>query len=408
GRRAFAELVRPALRRAEEGFALSPHMHRALRWREPWLRSSPLAAAFAPLGRLASRGEPVTRPALARRLKQLAAEGPASFYADGASLVDAARAAGSLVAPSDLASYRVEEREPWTLDWEGHQVIAPPPPSSGALTLHQTLLMHDAASLKALRESSEGAYLHVLAEGFRASAMDRHRHLGDPSLVTVDREALLDPDRLRARRARISADRTRALASWSSRESGTSNVIVQDAEGDVVIVTTSLNDLFGARVTSDDGVVLNDHLTTFATARDERRLGPSKNRAQPGARPVTSMSPTLVVVDGEPVLATCASGGEQMATAVSQAVLGRLVFGKDAKTLVSEPRVHAPSAGGLRLDAWAPEALRRDLEGRGEVVDSSRPLYGALLVVTWPTSRDRRGAVDVSTDPRKGGEGHAR
>jgi gamma-glutamyltranspeptidase/glutathione hydrolase len=260
--------------------------------------------------------------------------------------------------------------------------------------------MHDQAALKKL-SYGEGAYLHVLAETFRGAHADRIRTLGDPDFVKMDVTSLVARDRMAARRKTIVLDRTHRPEAFSLSEGGTSNVIVVDAAGNVAIVTSSLNGLFGAQVHAEGGVVLNDHLASFAEERDWRRFGGNRtvNAARGGARPVTSMSPTLVLRDGKPVLALAASGGPQMATAVAQGVLGRLAFGLSPERIVGDVRIDAPPGGGLRIDPRAPEALVTDLRRRGEIVDASRPIYGGLEVVAWSAD----GSLEAAFDPRKGG-----
>ena len=241
----------------------------------------------------------------------------------------------------------------------------------------------------------------MLAETFRGAHADRIRALGDPDFVKMDVPAIVSPAKMANRRKRIALDATRRIETFELSEGGTTNVIAVDADGNVAVITSSLNGLFGARVHVDGGVILNDHLASFAHPRDWRRFGGNHRANAPrgGARPVTSMSPTLVLRDGEPVLALAASGGPQMATAVAQGVVGRLAFGLDPRRLTSDVRIDAPATGGLRIDPRADDALVADLRARGEVVDHARPLYGGLEVIAWSAERE----LEAAFVPRKGG-----
>lgn len=407
GRRPWGEVLRPAIDLADGGFTLSPHMHRALRWREPWLRANAsMRAAFVPLGKLSSRGDRVTRPAMAKTLRSLVSGAEESFY-EGAladTIVDAAAGEGSRLSVGDLERYRPLEREPLRTRWGAHEILAAPPPSAGGVLLLETLHMHDQRALEELGYG-QGAYLHVLAETFRGAHADRIRALGDPDFIRMDVDALVSPARMAARREGIALDATHRPEAFGFAEGGTTNVIVVDADGNVAVITSSLNSLFGARVEADD-VILNDHLASFAQARDARRFGGHRDANAPrgGARPVTSMSPTLVLRDGKPVLALAASGGSQMATAVAQGVVGHLAFGLDPQRLTSDVRIDAPAGGGLRIDPRAGDALISDLRARGEVVDASRPLYGGLEAVAWTPER----RLQAAFDPRKGGAAFVR
>lgn len=361
-----------------------------------------MKAVFAPLGTLRARGDVVQRPAMAKTLRALASEPEATFYRGPLAdrIVETATAKGSRLTSADLDRYRPIEREPLRTRWSGHEVMAAPPPSAGGLLLLETLHMHDRRSLEDLGYG-QGAYLHVLAETFRGAHSDRIRAVGDPDFVKMDVSAMVAPARMAARRRRIALDATHRPEAFELSEGGTTNVIVVDAQGNVAVITSSLNRLFGARVHVDGGVILNDHLASFAQERDRRRFGGSHRANTPrgGARPVTSMSPTLVLKDGKPVLALAASGGSQMATAVAQGVIGRIAFGLGPRRLTSDVRIDAPAGGGLRIDPRADDALVADLRARGEVVDDTRPLYGGLEAIAWTAER----RLEAAFDPRKGG-----
>ena len=397
------ELYRAAADLADGGFALSHHMHRALRWNEGWIRSS-MATVFAPSGELLSRGQVTSNPALAKTLRQIASEGADAFYRGGiaADLVNAARARGSRLSLGDMDRYAPQIREPLTTRWEGVDVYTMPPPSGGSITLAQTLLMHDAASLRRHGYGS-GAYLHLLAETFRGSISDRMRAIGDPAYIKMDMPLVLSRARLKDRRRRMSLDRTRTFRAYRLDDSGTSNIITVDATGNVAVITTSISGMFGAQVTTR-GFTLNNTLASFSMGRDERRFGAVRrpNAPKGGARPVSSMTPVIVVRDGRAVLALGASGGSRIPAAVTQGLLAKLVFGRSAAQCSGDVRIDTPPSGGLRIDPSAPEELVADLRKRGGVVDAEVPNYGALGIVIIDDDAGRR-QMDAAVDPRKGG-----
>jgi gamma-glutamyltranspeptidase/glutathione hydrolase len=277
-----------------------------------------------------------------------------------------------------------------------------PPPSAGGLLLFETLHTWSEADLAALGYGT-GAYDHMLAETFRGAVADRLRAVGDPAFVKVDVDALAAPARMKARRAGLSPDATTPAEHFPMPESGTSHLVTVDEEGNVVTLTSTVNDMFGARLVTSGGFPLNDELDDFTPDPLEARFGVrhGPNAPRGGARPASSMSPTLVVQNGKTVLALGGSGGARIATGVTQALLAMLVFGRTPAQAVGDPRIETPASGGLLLDPGADGALVKDLERRGEVVDV-KPNFSAVQIVSMG---ERGGArhLDAAADPRKYG-----
>jgi gamma-glutamyltranspeptidase/glutathione hydrolase len=404
GKLAWADLVRPAAELAEAGFPVSDHMHRALRWgaerlggQERW------RAVFAPKGALLRAGERARNPSLGATLRRIAADGAAAFYAGelGDDAVETARRMGGRLARIDLGAYRAVERPPLALRWEGHDVFVAPPPAAGGLVVLETLSMHGRAELAALPAQS-GAYLHLLAETFRGAVADQIRAVGDPAFLRMDAAALFAPERLRARRARIHLERTLPAAGFAPpRPGGTTHLSVVDAAGNVVSVSSSIGGLFGARLMTAGGYVLNDALSDFAQRRVDRRFGVTlhPNAPRGGARPVSQLAPAIVVAEGGALLALGASGGERIGGAVTQVLLGRLVHGLSPRAAVEAARIHTPVAGGLLLEPGMEDALVADLRSRGELVRTEAPDYGAVGLV----ETDGAGGLEAVADARKGG-----
>jgi gamma-glutamyltranspeptidase/glutathione hydrolase len=255
------------------------------------------------------------------------------------------------------------------------------------------------------------AYLHTVAEGIRGALADRARIAGDPDadpgvLAAYDRA--LDPRQLAARRARIEPNRTHALPEFRLREAGTSHVIVADREGNVVSLTTTVNDAFGARVVAGrTGITLNNQLDDFSAPADVKAfgvvgLGPNRPRGR--ARPVSSMTPSIVLEDGVPILALGGSGGGRIATGVTQAALARLVFGLDPGACVAAPRVHVDgSSPDLIVSAEVPEDVRLGLRARGETLREDPYPFSAVQMVAWERGPDGHARVLSAADPRKEG-----
>jgi gamma-glutamyltranspeptidase/glutathione hydrolase len=316
-------------------------------------------------------------------------------------LAAAAHASGSGLAVEDFAAYKVVERTPIIVHWEGNDVYTMPAPSAGGLMLAETLDMFTRDELRKLGAGS-GAYQHLVAEGMRGAVADRMAFVGDPELGSVDMGKLLAPDRLAARRRSITLDRTHPMPQFLLREHGTHHIVTADADGNVVSLTTTVNRPFGAWVTGPKtGVVLNDELDDFTSIGTTKTLGigATPNAPRAGARPTSSMTPTIVVRDGAPVLALGGSGGTTIASNVTLALLSRLVFDEAPALAVSEPRFAVPTEGStIALEASASPDLRPDLEHRGEVVSIQKPFPHAVQMIAI-----EGGKKLAASDPRKHG-----
>jgi gamma-glutamyltranspeptidase/glutathione hydrolase len=407
GKLAFAECVRGAADAAAQGFPVSAHMARVLRMNEAWVQKSPgYAGIFHPAGALLSVGATAKNPALAATLQRLAAEGKAAFY-DGsiaADIVETARAGGSRMGMDDLARYEVIERAPLKTEWEGNEIYTMPLPSAGGVLMLETLHMHAKADLVALGFGT-GAYQHMLAETFRGAVADRVRLLGDPAFVKVDVDALTSRERMKARRARISLTSTTLAEKFPVSEAGTSHLVAVDEEGNVVSVTSTVNNMFGAKLVTKGGFVLNDELNDFTFERVDKifgiRLGP--NRPRGGARPVSSMTPTIVFRGNTPILSLGGSGGTRIATGTTQVLLAHLAFGRRVGEAVADGRIETPPWGGLYVDTSTPADVLKDLEARGEVVNATMPNFSAVQAVSIEM-KDGARVIEAAADPRKGGE----
>ncbi len=409
GRRSWKEVVAPAVDLARQGYPVGPHLGSMLQYYRDKLPPDPgLRRVYYPGGRPAAVGTVVRHPELARTLERIAAEGPSAFYEGTVAqrMVAAAQGAGGTITLDDLKSYRPVERQPLRVRWEGYEIYTMPPPSAGGLMLAQTLAMYSRQELRRLGAGT-GPYQHLLAEAMRGAIADRMRYLGDPAVEPVEVERLLDAQRLKRRRASIALDRTHALPRFGLEESGTHHLVTADGGGNFVSLTTTVNRVFGAKLTAGDtGVVLNDELDDFT---DRSAVAPfgmkrSPNRARPGARPVSSMTPTIVVHGGRAVLALGGSGGTAIATNVTQVTLSRLVFGTAPQDAVAAPRFYVPSRHAtIWLEAGAVSELVEDLEGRGEIVGTTPFTRSAVQLVAV-----EQGFKVPAADPRKHGAAVAR
>jgi gamma-glutamyltranspeptidase/glutathione hydrolase len=242
----------------------------------------------------------------------------------------------------------------------------------------------------------------------RGAVADRARLLGDPDLdrgIDASVDAALLPAQIAARKARIEMGRAHTAPEFKTNEGGTSHLVVADAEGNIVSLTTTVNGPFGAGVVAGDtGVLLNDELDDFSRPDDVAPLGVTEggpNRPRPGARPVSSMTPTIVIENGEPIMALGGSGGTRIATGVTQVALCRLLFQADPVQCVSQPRVHVTKGQELSVEHDVPEDVRSGLVARGEQPKEELN-YSAVQLVAFERKAGVR-KVLAASDPRKQG-----
>jgi len=360
-------------------------------------------------GKPAVVGARLKNPKLAKTLRRIANEGARALYEGplAADLVAAARAKGGALDLVDLKAYQPKERVPLRVSWEGYELYGMPPPSAGGLMLAQVLGLLSSAELKKLGFGS-GAYQHILAEAMRGSLADRMRYLGDPDFTPVNIEALLAPARLAVRKRIMAYDRTHTPPRFGLEEHGTHHLVVADREGNVVSLSTTVNSGFGAKLSgAESGVILNDQLSDFTAKKDVLPFGldQSPNQPRAGARPVSSMTPVIVMRGGRPVLVLGGSGGTTIPQNVTQVLLARLVFDLGAQQAVKAPRFFVPTSGAtLRVDAGTAQALLDDLRWRGEIVEHKRSDTTGVQLIAFGAD----GRLDAAADPRKLGSGETR
>lgn len=404
GKLPWRTLVKKAADRAHQGYPVSQHLASMLSYAEGKLRGVPgFSALYFPGGKPALVGTRLTNPALGRTLDKIAQEGPAGFYEGpvAESLVKAAQAHGGSLSLQDLKAYAVLERAPLSVHYEGVDVFTMPPPSAGGLMVIEVLKLFPADYLKKLGKGTP-AYQHMVSEALRAAVSDRMRYIGDPAHQAIDLEALLSDARMEKRREMLSLERTHSLPRFGLEEHGTHALITADRYGNAISLTTTINRLFGAKIHAEDsGVVLNDELDDFTRQADILPFGmkESPNRPRPGARPTSSMTPTLVLKDGAFLLGLGGSGGTAIATNVTQVLLSTLVFETPPLDAVSAPRIYIPTKEKhLLVEKGTPKAHVEDLERRGEIV-GEMPFSGTAVQVLQSHAGTLRGAAD----PRKHG-----
>lgn len=359
GRLPWSGLALPAIRLAERGFPVSQRLAASIAEAEqldlfPEARDYFFDETGAPLG----EGEFLENLAFARTLRLFASEGAAPFYT-GAIARDIVAAVRTETNPGileleDLASYEVIRREPVCIDYRGRQVCGMGPPSSGALTVGQILGILENFDLPAMGDSVEAT--HLILEASKLAFADRALYMADADFVDMP-EGLLDKDYLAGRADLIDPDTAMTEAeagtpSWEDAQrrapdtprprAGTTHFVIKDRYNDMVSATTTIETGFGSRVMTN-GFLLNNELTDFSFEA-EADGDPIANRVEGGKRPRSSMSPTIVLEDGEPVLLIGSPGGSRIIPYVAGALVAILDWEMDPQAAIDRP--HAVNRNG--------------------------------------------------------------
>ncbi len=360
GRLPLAKVMAPAIRLATEGFQLTEE--------EAHFLADPHLADFPETRRLFTRngdryrsGETLRQPELARTLARIAAD-PSDFYRGqiAHTLVADLAKGGGLLSLDDLAHYEPKERAPLEGGYQGLTVVSAPPPSSGGVTLLETLNILSGYNLQRLGDRTP-ASMHLITEAYRRAYMDRNEYLGDPDFVTMPIAQMLDPKYSAAWRTSITNDEASPSATLK-RPAGflpappevptakvepgdTTHYSVIDAEGDAVAVTTTLNGAFGSYVTADGlGFLLNDEMDDFTSKVGSPNMfgliqGPA-NAIAPGRRPLSSMTPTIVLDEKKVRIVLGSPGGSRIISIVGNILLGAVDGGLNIQDAVDAPRFH--------------------------------------------------------------------
>lgn len=392
-----ALLMAPAIALADRGFTLDAEDARSLARPAADFRNDPASAAiFLDDGKPFAAGALFRQKDLARTLRRISSEGADGFYRGrtAQALVAASRAGGGILSLEDLARYEPRERPPLECDYRGYRIVSAPPPSSGGATVCEILGVLEGYPLKELGALSAKT-LHYEIEAMRRAFVDRNNALGDPDFVENPVARLLD--KAYAARLRDSIDPARAtpsaaLSSGAAPREGsnTTHYSIIDAEGNAVSVTYTLNESFGARVTAaGTGVLLNGEMDDFTVKRGTANLfglvQGEQNAIAPGKRPLSSMSPTIVLrADGKPLMLLGSPGGSRIISAVVQVLVNVIDHGMDIDEAVQAPRIHQqwlPEETLLEKGA-IPAGAREALEAMGHRFQERGPLtqVEAILV----------------------------
>jgi len=412
GKRKLADLILPAAQIAEEGFAISAAYARRLKEvSEEIAEFESSRAVFFRDNKPLATGEILRQPDLAATYRKIAKYGSGWFYRGPfAQAVEKwMKANGGVMTADDFSNYRVQLRKPITAKYHSYEVVAFPPPSSGGVHVAQMLNILEHFDLTSVDEATR---LHVMAEAMKLAFVDRAYWLGDPDFAVVPRGlvskkyAALLAKRINLEQA-IDVPTHGTPVGWRTDvfKKHTTHFSVADADGNWVACTATVNTSFGSKVViPGTGVVLNNEMDDFSAQPGVKNyfglVGAEANAVVPRKRPLSSMSPTIVLRDGKPVFALGAAGGPKIISTVLMELVCLLDLGMTPGQAAAAPRIHHQwSPDELVVEQALSDDLKAALSKRGHKVTSVPSMAVSQIVAR---TADGEGFIGAA-DPRAGG-----
>ncbi len=407
GKFTLADLIAPALDLAQKGFPVEDDLADSLPKASTRLGRWPSTAAIFFNGDKPLReGERLYQFDLADTLRAVAENGPRAFYEGriARQIADAVQAAGGIMTVDDLKNYRAIERPVVRGSYRGYDIVSMPPPSAGGVHLIEMLNILEGYDLAKLGRGEQS--LHYEIEAMKRAYADRAVYMGDPDTVKIPVLGLISKKYAAGLRASIGERATPSTEIRAGKPSdfegrNTTHFSVIDRDGNAVSNTYTLNFSYGVGLVADGtGVLLNNELDDFTskpgTANAYDLLGYNANLPAPGKRPLSSMTPTIVLKDGKPFLITGSPGGSRIITAVLQVVLNVIDFGMPIDKAVSTPRLHHQwEPDRVVVEPGFAPALLDALRARGHVIMPTRPFTAVNSILVTPDGYV--GAADART-----------
>ncbi len=411
GTMAMQDLIAPSIALAEEGFPIDDFLAGEIEASAEKLERSAAGDVFFNDGAPLAEGDMLVQSDFANTLSMISQHGPDVFYNGeiAEAIADTVQEFGGSLAVEDMQNYGVTVDEPVWGQYKDYDIATMPPPSSGGIFLLQMLGILDGFDLGQYDIKSVEKY-HLLAETMHLAYADRAEYAGDPEFVDVPVEGLLHPDYIEERRNLISLDsvienpeagdvtpfqedfeRQGAVDQPGDRVDGqTTHYSVIDAHGNVVSYTTTIEQVFGSGIMVPGyGIMLNNELTDF----DAEPGG--ANEVQPNKRPLSSMTPTIVFNDGQPVMTVGSPGGQTIITSVLQTILNTYEYGLPLEDALNEPRIFTNNPDNYIYEEGIPEDVIQQLNDMGHgFTEEPSPIGNVNSIMYNPEDGTYTGATD--------------
>lgn len=410
GTMSLEEVMAPAIEIAENGFVVTPY---TAKWIDSAYNSLAACEATAEIyfneGLPYNLGERIKNPDLAKTLRKIAAEGRDGFYKGeiAEKIVQTVQDNNGVMTMEDLANYQVEELEPVRGTYRGYEIISSPPPSSGGTHVIQTLNILENFDMASMGVNST-EYLHAFSEAFKMAFADRGKYMGDPKYVDVPMTGLLSKEYAKTLSEQIDMTKAQDYTfgdpySYNTEHQDTNHFAVADKDGNMVSCTKTINGGFGTGITPEGtGFILNNEMGDFD-------IGAGKaNSIAGGKKPLSSMSPSIVLKDGKPFLVVGSPGGQTIICTVAQVISKVIDGGMDIEEAILSPRIvdGASSAvyggaSGFVYEDRIPQEIVNELKamGRENFTEQDGWSVGNVMAVEYMED----GTLKAAADPRSDG-----
>ncbi|WP_034460492.1 gamma-glutamyltransferase [Buttiauxella noackiae] len=405
------KVIQPAIKLAHDGFTVNDALAEDLKvYGAEVLPNHPNSKAifWKADGNPLQKGDKLVQTNLAKSLEMIAEIGPDAFYKGTIAdqIAEEMAKNGGLISKDDLANYKAVERAPISGDYRGYQIFSMPPPSSGGIHIVEILNILENFDLAKYGFGSADA-MQLTAEAEKYAYADRSEYLGDPDFVKVPWQALTDKayakslaDKIDINKARPSSEiKPGNLAPYESNQ--TTHFSVVDKDGNAVAVTYTLNTVFGTGIVAGNtGIIMNNQMDDFSAKPGVPNVyglvGGDANAVGPHKRPLSSMSPTIVVKDGKTWLVTGSPGGSRIITTVLQMVMNTIDYGMNVAEATNAPRFHHQwLPDELRVEkGFSPDTLKL-LKEKGQNVVVKEAMGSTQSIMMGPD-----GALYGASDPR--------
>lgn len=396
------EVMRPAIDLAEGGFTVSEITSRDIKDAYPTIIKFDSTAAIYldGLGLPLEPGDTITNPDLARTLRLIAEQGESVFYTGeiARKIVDTVQKYGGNLTMEDFANYKINVGAPVHGTYRGYDIYSSNLPSSGGTIIVEMLNILEQFDVGAMDpESAE--YFHLMSEAMKLGFADRAKYMGDPNFVRVPVTGLTGKDYAARQAGRVDMEFAQTYLAndpWPFESDSTTHYSIMDKEGNMVAVTKTVDATFASGLVAEGtGILLNDTLWDFSTDPD------SPNVVEGGKRPLSSMSPTLVLKDGEPFLALGAPGSTRIITGVTQVISKVIDHGMDIQDAIDAVRMH-DDYGTLILENRVPEDVKEALASMGHALNTGEVWFTFPCVQACMRLPD--GTLRGAADPRRDGQ----
>ena len=413
GTMSLGEALEPAIEYAENGFEVTRFWYGCMRndldhALDKISRFPETAKTLLKNKQFYEPGERMVLRDLGETFRKIVNEGPTVFY-DGV-IADVIAATmeenGGWITKEDLTRYRAEHRDPVVGTYRGYDIVSMPPPGSGG-TIIQILNILEGLNLKGLGHNTSQA-IDIMAEAMKLAFADRERYVADPDFVSIPTKMLTSKEYAEGLRREINPDKARLLGVAPNRfdedrVGQTAHISVIDGEGNVASLTETLECFLGSGVTiPGTGIYMNDEMHDFNLTTQ------TPNSVEPHKRPLSSMSPTLILKDGSPFMVLGSTGGPRIITSMIQVIINVIDFGMRLQRAIESPRFHC-KYDRIYAESRIPENVRRDLTRMGhKVIVKKRPwpfrgydlFYGGVQAILYDQETSK---VYGGVDPRKDG-----